>query len=108
MVFDEVDAGIGGTTAVVLAQALREVAAERQVLVVTHLAQVAAAADRQIGVIKVEAERDTARAVLLDDHERIEEIARMLSGQAASATAIEHAAELLAARGSTATPPSVV
>lgn len=108
MVFDEVDAGIGGATATVLAQALVEVAAQRQVIVVTHLAQVAAVADRQISVIKVEGERDSARAVLLDDEERTAEIARMLSGQASSSTAREHAAELLASKGSTARRPPVV
>ena len=50
MVFDEVDAGVGGTAALALAEALREVGHDRQVLVVTHLAQVAAFADRQISV----------------------------------------------------------
>jgi DNA repair protein RecN (Recombination protein N) len=108
MVFDEVDAGIGGATAVVLAQALREVAVERQVLVVTHLAQVAAAADRQISVVKSEGDRDTATAVLLDDEERTTEIARMLAGHASSSTARRHAAELLGGNGSAATLPGVV
>jgi DNA repair protein RecN (Recombination protein N) len=95
MVFDEVDAGIGGSTALVLADALAEVAAERQVLVVTHLAQVAARATRQITVLKESGERDVARAIVLDEEGRVAEIARMLSGQPDSEAARHHARELL-------------
>ena len=95
MVFDEVDAGIGGSTALVLADALAEVAAERQVLVVTHLAQVAARATRQITVLKESGERDVARAIVLDEEGRVAEIARMLSGQPDSEAARHHARDLL-------------
>jgi DNA repair protein RecN (Recombination protein N) len=96
MVFDEVDAGIGGATARTLAAALREVAEERQVLVVTHLAQVAAVADRQIGVSKLQGSETTAASVrALEGEARIEEVARMLSGQPDSESARRHAAELL-------------
>ena len=52
MVFDEVDAGVGGAAALALGEALAEVSRDRQVLVVTHLAQVAACADQQISVVK--------------------------------------------------------
>ena len=106
MVFDEVDAGIGGTTAVTLADALREVALDRQVLVVTHLAQVAAKADRQIAVRKTEGEDRTSAIVEeLDGSGRVSEIARMLSGQPTSESARQHARELLGS-DETATPPA--
>ena len=96
MVFDEVDAGIGGAIAVTLAAALRDVARSHQVLVVTHLAQIAAAADQQISVVKDPQEATTiARAFVLSEQERVEEVARMLSGNPESETALRHARELL-------------
>ncbi len=95
MVFDEVDAGIGGSTAVALARALHDVAADRQVLVVTHLAQVAARADQQISVVKASDASGLALASVLDDEARVVEIARMLSGAPRDQTALRHAAELL-------------
>ena len=96
MIFDEVDAGIGGATAITLASALRDVAQDRQVLVVTHLAQVAAAADHHVVVTKAAEELFTkATAHEIDGPERISEIARMLSGHPDSPTARSHAAELL-------------
>ena len=96
VVFDEVDAGIGGATAVTLADALRDVAQDRQVLVVTHLAQIAAVANEHVAVVKVPGDTSTAAsASLLRGDERISEIARMLSGQPGSQTARQHAAELL-------------
>ncbi|MHB8218801.1 MAG: DNA repair protein RecN [Acidimicrobiales bacterium] len=98
MVFDEVDAGVGGEAARSLAGALREVARDRQVLVVTHLAQVAAAADRQITVGKVVTGGRTVAAVHeLNADERVVELSRMLSGHPNSVTARAHAEELLAA-----------
>ncbi len=97
MVFDEVDAGIGGEAARAVGRALAEVAAGHQVLVVTHLAQVAAFADRQLGVAKtVEDGRTVARVSPLDGSDRVVELARMLSGQPDSAAARRHAEELLA------------
>lgn len=97
MVFDEVDAGIGGATARSLASALRELADQRQVLVVTHLAQIAAVADRQIGVTKQADLLSTSASVeVLEGTAREAEIARMLSGQPDSEAALKHAAELLA------------
>ena len=95
MVFDEVDAGIGGSTALVLADALAEVATHQQVLVVTHLAQVAASGASQVGVTKVAGDRDTAVATTLGSSERVKEIARMLSGHPDSPAARAHAQELL-------------
>ena len=98
MVFDEVDAGVGGAAALALARALREVSADRQVLVVTHLAQVAAFADHQVAVGKVvQRGRTMTRAAgPRRDAERVVEISRMLSGHPDSATARAHAEELLA------------
>jgi DNA repair protein RecN (Recombination protein N) len=96
MVFDEVDTGVGGATAVALAEALKDVATTRQVLVVTHLAQVAAAADHQISVVKDGGTLlSGAQALVLDAEGRIRELARMLSGQPESETARQHARELL-------------
>lgn len=96
LVFDEVDAGIGGTTALALAAALAELGAEHQVLVVTHLPQVAAFADAQVVIDKrVEGERTLTRARPVEGDERVVEVSRMLSGQPDSATAREHAGELL-------------
>ncbi|HVC14326.1 MAG TPA: DNA repair protein RecN [Acidimicrobiales bacterium] len=97
MLFDEVDAGVGGSAALALARALRDVASHRQVLVVTHLPQVAAFADRQIGVAKHAAPggRTVTTAEVLDAEGRIVELSRMLSGHPHSATARAHAEELL-------------
>jgi DNA repair protein RecN (Recombination protein N) len=96
MVFDEVDAGVGGAAALALAKSLREVAAQHQVLVVTHLAQVAAFADHQVAVEKrTEDGRTVTVARHLDDAERVVEITRMLSGHPDSETGRAHAAELL-------------
>jgi DNA repair protein RecN (Recombination protein N) len=96
MVFDEVDAGVGGTAALALARALREVARARQVLVVTHLAQVAAFAHHHVSVGKLEADgRVTTTAATVQGTERVVELSRMLSGQPDSKRARAHAAELL-------------
>jgi DNA repair protein RecN (Recombination protein N) len=98
-VFDEVDAGVGGRAAVEVGRRLATLARQRQVLVVTHLAQVAAFADRHIVVDKpVDGAGGgvTASDVhVVDGDDRIAELARMLAGSD-SATAREHAAELLA------------
>lgn len=94
-VFDEVDAGIGGATATQVARRLAELAQHHQVIVVTHLPQVAAAADRQIAVVKeTDHESAAATARVLGDRERVAEIARMMSGDT-SDTARRHAAELI-------------
>ncbi|MDP1794727.1 MAG: DNA repair protein RecN [Acidimicrobiales bacterium] len=98
MVFDEVDAGIGGEAAVAVGQALAGIGDDRQVLVVTHLPQVAAFADAQVQVVKEEADdRVVAQAVRLTDTDRVVELSRMLAGDADSAAARKHAKELLAA-----------
>ncbi len=96
MVFDEIDAGVGGEAAQAVGQALAEVAQHHQVLVVTHLAQVAACASHQLGVRKdTEGGRTVAHAAVLEGEPRVVELARMLSGRPGSATARRHAEELL-------------
>jgi DNA repair protein RecN (Recombination protein N) len=98
LVFDEVDAGIGGEAAVAVGQALARLAASHQVLVVTHLPQVASAAHAQIGVAKKQGrERTSTTITVLDDESRVIELSRMLSGQPDSEAAREHARELLSA-----------
>jgi DNA repair protein RecN (Recombination protein N) len=97
LVFDEVDAGVGGTAAVEIGRRLARLARSHQVLVVTHLPQVAAFADRHLVVAK-----DTAGAVttsgvrVVQDTERARELARMLAGLPDSDLGIAHAEELLA------------
>lgn len=99
-VFDEVDAGVGGEAAGAVALALDAVADERQVLVVTHLAQVAARAGSHVALAKV-TDGETTATVLseLRGPDRVAEIARMLSGSPGSQTAQSHAAELLGMSG---------
>jgi DNA repair protein RecN (Recombination protein N) len=95
LVFDEVDAGIGGAAAQAIGDALAQLGQSHQVLVVTHLAQVAAAADAQISVAKTVADgRTSAAAAAISGEDRVAEIARMLSGSA-TVSALEHARELL-------------
>ena len=97
LVFDEVDAGVGGAAARAVGRALAALASDKQVLVVTHLPQVAAFADAQIALTKRDDGRTTSvAAVALDARSRVEELARMLSGLAASESGQEHAEELLA------------
>ncbi len=96
MIFDEVDAGIGGVTAAAVGASLARLATERQVLVVTHLAQVAACADVQLSVRKDSDDTmTTSTATVLDEEERVVELARMLSGQPDSEAAHRHARDLL-------------
>jgi len=91
LVFDEVDAGIGGAVAETIGKSLKRLGRQRQVLCVTHLPQVAASGDAQWSVAKSASLK--VRVQRLDRAARIEELARMLGG--AEATARKHAAELL-------------
>ncbi len=101
LVFDEVDAGIGGEAALAVGRSLAELGRRYQVIVVTHLAQVAAFADAQIAVSKIEREgRSVATAATVSGRDRVIELSRMLSGQPDSVTARRHAAELLRTAGS--------
>ncbi|HEX4433551.1 MAG TPA: AAA family ATPase [Acidimicrobiales bacterium] len=98
MVFDEVDAGVGGAAALALGEALHEVGGDRQVLVVTHLAQVASQADAQISVVKGQSRgRTVTTATTVQGEDRVTELSRMLSGHPDSDAARAHARELLGA-----------
>ncbi len=81
MVFDEIDAGIGGTTAHAVAETLRRLAGRAQVLTITHLPQIASAADRHFRVEKVPGDPTHTTIQALDDTERRDEIERMLGGR---------------------------
>ncbi len=97
LVFDEVDAGIGGEAALAVGRSLTAVAEHHQVLVVTHLPQVAAFAHEQVAVTKEEKDgRTIASARVVRESERVIELSRMLSGQPGSAAARDHAEKLLA------------
>jgi DNA repair protein RecN (Recombination protein N) len=99
MIFDEVDAGVGGQAAVELGRRLSKLSQSTQVLVVTHLAQVAAFAGTQIRVMKNSDGSVTESQVsVLGENDREIELARMLSGNSDSAVALEHARELLQSR----------
>jgi DNA repair protein RecN (Recombination protein N) len=101
LVFDEVDAGIGGKTADTVGKKLRQVARVRQVLCVTHLPQIAAYADQHFRVEKREEEgRTTTTAAALGKGDRVREVARMLGGESVTDTSLRHALELITqARG---------
>lgn len=94
LVFDEVDAGVGGATAVSLAAVLSDLAATHQVIVVTHLPQVAVAADVHYVVEKVQGDVPETRLRSVTGEERAREIARMLSGSVSDAS-LAHARDLL-------------
>jgi DNA repair protein RecN (Recombination protein N) len=98
LVFDEVDAGVGGAVAEIVGQQLRTLGERAQVLCVTHLPQVASQAHAQIRAVKL-SDGKTTRTVLhpLSPEERVEEIARMLGGREITEKARAHAAEMLAA-----------
>jgi DNA repair protein RecN (Recombination protein N) len=94
-IFDEVDAGVGGAAAIEVGRRLAMLAERAQVIVVTHLAQVAAYANAHLRVLKTSSTEFTATDVVsLDTAARIEELARMLSGLSDSESGLAHAAEL--------------
>lgn len=103
LIFDEVDAGIGGRVAEIVGALLKKLGAERQVMCVTHLAQVAAAGDHQWKVTKsvdpAHEGKVSSRITVLAKQERIEEIARMLGGKKITETTRKHAAEMLLGAG---------
>jgi DNA repair protein RecN (Recombination protein N) len=98
LVFDEIDAGVGGVVATAVADKLAEVSSRHQVFVVTHLPQVASRAESHLLVEKgSEAGVTTASVRVLEGEARVEEVARMLGGDPESETSRQHARELLAA-----------
>ncbi|ODT83080.1 MAG: DNA repair protein RecN [Nitrosomonadales bacterium SCN 54-20] len=103
LIFDEVDVGIGGRVAEIVGTLLKRLGRERQVLCITHLAQVASAGDQQWRVSKsadsASGGKVTSRIATLDRQERVEEIARMLGGTKITDTTRSHAAEMLLSAG---------
>jgi DNA repair protein RecN (Recombination protein N) len=98
LIFDEVDAGIGGRVAEMVGGLLKKLGAERQVMCITHLAQVASAGDQQWQVAKSAdpaTGKVSSRITVLEKQERVEEIARMLGGVKITDTTRKHAAEML-------------
>ena len=97
LVFDEVDAGIGGAVAEEVGKKLKRVAAKRQVFCITHLPQIASMAVSHYGVSKsVKKDRTSTEVKLLDKQERVDEIARMLGGKTITDATITHAEEMIA------------
>ena len=95
-VFDEVDAGVGGASALEIGRRLDVLAQTAQVVVVTHLAQVAAFANNHLRVVKdTEGQVTTSSIAVMEGEERVAELARMLGGMADSQTALSHARELI-------------
>ena len=97
MIFDEVDVGIGGGVAEVVGQLLKQLGVGRQVLVITHLPQVASQGAQHLNVKKIQRDNVTLSSIEpLDDSARVEEIARMLGGVEITETTRQHAREMLA------------
>ena len=100
LVFDEVDAGIGGRVAEIVGQLLKALGAKYQIMCITHLPQVAAQADSQWQVAKAMSGGNVlSRVTILQPAERVDEIARMLGGVKITETTRKHAAEMLASKG---------
>jgi DNA repair protein RecN (Recombination protein N) len=100
LVFDEVDAGIGGAVAEEVGKKLKRIASKHQVFCITHLAQIASMATSHYGVSKsVKKDRTSTEVRLLDAKERVDEIARMLGGKTITDATIKHAEEIIT-RGS--------
>jgi len=96
LVFDEVDSGVGGAVAEAVGRMMRELGKDRQVLAVTHLAQMAACADHHLLVTKTPTPRGVLTTVTpVQQKQRIAEVARMLGGERVSATGLAHAGEML-------------
>lgn len=98
IVFDEVDAGIGGVTASIVGQKIKKISSMSQIICITHLAQIASFADNHIYIDKIISKNKTFTKIkTLDIEERIEEISRMLGGSQMDETSIAHARQLIAA-----------
>jgi DNA repair protein RecN (Recombination protein N) len=96
LIFDEVDAGVGGAVAQTVGRLMRQLGLDRQVLAVTHLPQVAACADQHLVVAKqLQGQSTVSTVAAVDGAERVEEIARMLGGQHLSQATRAHATEML-------------
>lgn len=97
LVFDEIDTGIGGEVAVAIGTHIKKLAQKHQILCISHLANIAVCADNHIRIQKsFDGAKNTTLVNAISGNERVEEIARMLAGDSASAASLEHAKELLA------------
>jgi DNA repair protein RecN (Recombination protein N) len=105
LIFDEIDAGVGGAVAETVGRLMKQLGSDRQVLAVTHLPQVAAAADRHFVVAKLSDKAGTRSTVeQVAGEARVSEIARMLGGERRSGAGLAHAQEMLAAGAEAAAP----
>jgi DNA repair protein RecN (Recombination protein N) len=96
LIFDEIDTNIGGRLGNVTGQKLKSISGERQVLLVTHLPQIASFADRHIKVTKsVQKGRTLVRYQVLEGEDKVRELAQMMSGQQESEISLRHAEEML-------------
>ena len=97
LIFDEIDAQIGGRLGTITGKKLTQLAKHRQVILITHLPQIASFANRHFKVIKsVKSSRATTQIELLQEKARVEEIAQMMSGQNTNRISLEHAQDMLA------------
>ena len=100
LIFDEVDAGIGGAVAETVGQLMRQLGLDRQVLAVTHLPQVASCADHHLVVSKqLQGQTTLSRVCVVQGEQRVAEIARMLGGERLLGTTLAHAKEMLQTQG---------
>lgn len=111
LIFDEVDAGVGGAVAETVGRLMKQLGRDRQVLAVTHLPQVAACADHHLVVAKrqtaakgQDAARTESSVAVLDGEGRAQEVARMLGGERVSRTSLAHAREMLGQKAQVAWP----
>ncbi len=96
MVFDEIDAGIGGATSIVVGEKIYNISRSKQVIVITHLAQIACFSDHHYFIDKyIEGNRTKIKIKKLEDNDRISEISRMLGGIGGSDISLKHAEELI-------------
>ena len=96
LIFDEIDAQIGGRLGTVTGKKLKELSSDRQVLLITHLPQIASFGDRHFKVSKkVSAGRTSTEVSLIDGDERVRELAKMMSGEKESSISLEHARDML-------------
>ena len=103
LIFDEVDSGVGGAVAETVGRLMQQLGFDRQVLAVTHLPQVAACAHHHLKVLKQKnPEGTTSTVLLLQQDQRVDEIARMLGGERTTKTTLAHAREMLSTATSTA------
>ena len=96
LIFDEIDSGVSGKTAISVAEMLRDLASDKQVLCVSHMAQVAAAADTHYLIDKqIVKDRTQTRLSILEDKARIREISRLVSGNQEDSMSLELAEKML-------------